>query len=118
MIEFLKTVFKTKNIELEAKLQPTPDNTFGGKAEVEFESWSDGTGNIEAEIKHSGIPDGTEVEVVCGGNPIAKMAVLNGFAKAIHEFDDLNPTPNFSTGDRVQFLLEGIPIFQGQFIPD
>jgi len=58
MLEFLKKMFRFKKLDPEAKLQPTPECTFGGVGEVEVEVWSDGTASVELSLEHSGAPNG------------------------------------------------------------
>ena len=70
MFEALKKLLRYKRSEVEASLNPTPECAWGGVGEVEVEVWSDGGVSIEASIKHSGAPDGTELEVYCSGNHV------------------------------------------------
>ena len=80
MLHFLASLFR-RSREIEAKLMPT-EADFGGKGEVEIETWSDGAGSLEASLAYSGLPDGSKVAVFCGEHQVTSLVVRGGFGKA------------------------------------
>ncbi|NND65525.1 MAG: hypothetical protein HKM24_06140, partial [Gammaproteobacteria bacterium] len=93
MLDLLKKIFRYKKQDLEANLQPTSSCTFGGIGEVEYELWSDKTATVEASIKHSSIPDGSQIDVQCRGQKITSIMVNGGFAKQAFKSDNIRSLP-------------------------
>lgn len=118
MFDALKKLFRFKRSEVEAKLSPTPECTWGGVGEVEVEHWSDGGVSIEASIKHSGVPDGTELEVWCAGNRITSLLVARGYAKAYVNSGAATQSPVVGIGDEAEFRHAGSTLYRGTFRRD
>lgn len=118
MFEALKKLFRYKRSEVEAHLNPTPECTWGGVGEIEVEVWSDGTVQIEASIKHSGVPDGTELEVCCSGNRVTTLLVNGGYAKVYVSSGDGSPLPEVGIGDDGELRHDGKTLYRGQFRRD
>lgn len=120
MFDFLKTIVQvnTKLTDLEADLMPTADCIFGGEGEIEFESFENGTGNIEFELKRSSIPDGTVVEVLAGGNYIGELTMQGGRAKQRIAFDVGQTQPELVAGDIADMVINGQVCYRGQFHND
>jgi hypothetical protein len=117
MFGFLAKLFRTKK-EIEAKMFPAAGVTYGGKGEVEIDLWSDGEAKVEAELKYTSIPDGSQVEVVCAGQTILMMATTNGFAKFEQRFQVGQDLPEIKIGDQCEFHINGSLAYQGQFKRD
>jgi hypothetical protein len=118
MFEFLKKIFRTKRSEIEAKLAPTPDCTWGGVGEIEIESWSDGAVQVEASIKHSGAPDGTELEAWGAGHHLAGLTVRGGYAKAYVSLSADALAAPIVSGDEAEFRSGGDTMYRGAFRSD
>ncbi|MGI9519128.1 MAG: hypothetical protein ACR2NP_18900, partial [Pirellulaceae bacterium] len=107
VLNFLKSLVNVQTLDLEAKLFPAPSCAWGGKGEVELEAFHNGNARMEVEIKHSGIPDGTSVELVSNGSVIATVTPIGGFIKERYEFSELEPHPEFAEGDLVEMRIGG-----------
>lgn len=118
MLEFIKKLFKTKRKELEAKLQPTPDTSFGGSGEVEIDTWSDESVTFEVEIKGSTIPDGTILDVYCRGVRVTSFPVQGGYAKRVLKPSAGAAARHLKVGDPAEFHVNGAVCYRGQFRPD
>lgn len=115
--DLLAKIFKTKTIDLEAKLRPIASCTFGGVGEIEIECWSDGTGSIELSLKHAGVPDGTKVEFSANGVPLGNGLTVGGFLKqriSVTERD----LPNVKVGDTGAIVIDGQTLYSGTFHRD
>ncbi len=115
MLDWLRKVFSYKTVDLEAKLRPTPECTFGGSGEVEVEVWSDGNASIEAELKNSGVPAGTELELICANARIMNLAVTGGYAKQTLTFSEPRKPPRIEAGDTAELRLDGRVMYNGTF---
>lgn len=118
MFGFLKTIINVEIKDVEAKLMPTPECVYGGIGEVEMEVFSAGNAKIECEIKHSGIPDGTQVDVVVGGNTIATLMMQGGRAKARLAFAEGDSIPQADIGDTAEMEINGQVCYRGTFCRD
>ncbi|MDH3583301.1 MAG: hypothetical protein OER86_03720 [Phycisphaerae bacterium] len=120
MLNLLKKIFRIKLRELEAKLDPTPDCTHGGRGEVEIESWSDGSVGLEVSIKHTGLPDGTQLEVICGGEAVSAITVRGGYAKEKITFtpEDQTTLRDCKSGDEAEMQQDGQALYRGTFRRD
>ena len=118
MFKFLAKIFRTKQQELEAKLHPTPQCQFGGVGEVEIEFWSDGVSKLEASVKHTGIPDGAELDVCIRGDKVLSLIVNQGYAKQWLNSGHGVAIPAVRIGDQAQLRYQGTVLYQGQFRPD
>ncbi len=118
MLDFLKKIFRFKTKELEANLQPAPGSSHGGRAEVEVEFWSDGEMQIEASVKHSGLPDGTKLDVNCGGRTVATLTVMGGYAKQMVKPSPMSQPPAIDVGDQADMSSNGTVIYSGTFRRD
>ena len=118
MLDALKKLFRYKRIDLEAKMRPTPECTFGGVGEVEFELWSDGAAALEASLKQSGVPNGSDLEVFCGGRSISVLPVAGGYAKVYLTFAENQTPPAISAGDEAEMRLDGVVMYKGTFRRD
>lgn len=117
MLRFLTRLFQRPR-EIEAKLRPVPGCTFGGEGEIELETWSDGSGSLEASIEHCGLPDGAEVEVLCGTYRMTALVVRGGYAKATVALPPVEAGPPASVGDEASFRHAGKTLYRGTFRPD
>ena len=113
MLNFLKSLVNAQVLDVEAKLFPSPGCTFGGKCEVELEVFHAGNARMEIEIKHTGIPDGTPVEVVAGGMTIATVQPVGGFAKEYLEYAEHQVHPELAVGDLVEMRIAGQTCYSG-----
>lgn len=121
MFEFLRKLFGgggCRKVELEADLVPAAGCTFGGKAEVEVKRYPCGTVKVEAEIKHSGMPDGSAVEVIVGGRSVMTLTVQSGFAKQEIRFGPEQAMEVPAVGDAVEMRLGGAGVYEGVFRRD
>lgn len=118
MFEVLRRAFRTKRSEVEATLGPTPECAWGGVGGIEVETWSDGAVRIEASIKHSGAPDGTDLDVYGAGHRLTALTVRSGYAKAnVSLGADALAAPIIS-GDEAEFRSGGRTLYRGAFRPD
>ena len=118
VFEFLKTIVNIQVKDIEAKLLPTADCQYGGKGEVELEAFSAGNARVEVEIKHCGIPDGTPVDVVVGGNNVATLVVQGGRAKEFLTYVEGDNVPQAEIGDAAEFEINGQVCYRGKFQRD
>ena len=118
MFNFLAKFFRSKRGEVEAKLYPTPECQFGGVGEVEIETWSDGAVELEVSIKHTGIPDGTKLDVCFGGRKVLSLVVAQGYAKQWLKSSPQVVIPAINIGDEAEIQYQGNTLYRGQFRPD
>lgn len=119
MLDFFKSVARTKVTDMEAKLLPTESCTYGGQAEVEFEMFSDGQGKLEFEIEHADIPVGTMVFVFIGGNHVGEVVTSPGKSKEVVWLNEsIRAVPNVDIGEVAEMEIDGIVCYRGQFFRD
>ena len=118
MFSFLKSIISYQVIDLEAKLMPTPDCSFGGKGEVELEVFSSGNARMEIDIKHTVIPDGTPVDFVYNGSTFATVTPFRGYARERFSFGEQQVYPEFAEGDTVEMRIAGQTCYTGTFYRD
>ena len=119
MFEFLKTIIDYEIKDIEAKLSPTPGCLYGGIGEVELEVYSSGKANLECKIKHSGIPDGTEVNVVINGYIVDTLTMHGGRAQNHRTFSADAPTSlQAEVGNTVEMEINGQICYRGTFYRD
>lgn len=118
MFNFLSKLFTVKRKELEARLLPTPECTFGGVGEVEVETWSDGSISLEASLKYTGFPDGTEAEFWFGGKKVLSVLLSGGYGKEMLRSADGNAIPAVHTGDPAEIRCQNQLLYRGYFRPD
>ena len=118
MLSFLKKVFRIKTSELEAKLHPVPECTYGGVGEIELETWNDGTASLEASIKHAGIPQGTVIEFYWSGQQLASLNPAGGYGKTRVQYTEMQMPPQVQVGDEAEIRVGGQTLYRGQFRPD
>ncbi len=116
MYDFFKKVFRLKTQELEAKLRPTSNCTYGGVGEIEASWFSDGTIEIELSLKHSGVPDSASLEYYANGTPIWSGSSKGGFLKSSERFSG-GPV-SIQVGSRAELRVDGELLYEGQFRPD
>ena len=118
MFDFLRKLFAAHvKTEWEADLHPTPECGDGGKAEIEIEIQSNQPTKVEAAVKYSSIPDGSELEVHFGGECVMSFNVYNGYAKK-KELLDAAVVPMIQAGDEAQICFQGVILYRGQFRRD
>ena len=118
MFNFLSRFFRVKQREVEAKLLPTPQCAFGGVGEVEIETWSNGFVQLEASLKHTGLPDGANVLLFCGGRQILTLQVTDGYAKRYLSAENGQEIPDMRVGDQAELRYQNQILYTGQFRPD
>ena len=118
MFGFLKNVISYEIKDIEAKCLPTPDCFYGGVGEIELEVFSSGNANLECKIKHSGIPDGTDVDVVVGGNNVATFTMQGGRARCQVSYTDGQIIPHAEIGDTAEMEINGQVCYRGVFQRD
>lgn len=119
MLDFIKSIVRTKVTDLEAKLLPTEACTYGGQAEVEFEMFSDGQGKIEFEIEHADIPVGSIVFVFVGGKHVGEVVTSPGKVKEVVWLNDtILAVPNIEVGEVAEMEIDGEVCYRGQFYRD
>jgi hypothetical protein len=116
MVTFLKKFFRFKTKEVEAKLRPTAGCTFGGVGEIELGWFTDGSVKAELELKHSSVPDGSEVEFMADGRRLGAAIVQRGFAKAYETLSAESFT--VKEGSKAELRLNGDTVYEGFFRPD
>ncbi len=116
MFGFLKKIFRVKTRELEANLYPSPTCTYGGKGEVEISWYSDSSIELELSLKHSGVPDGSEVDFYCGRDKVGTVTVRGGYVKSKEIYHDMDV--DIPAGTSAEIRLQGSVIYQGQLQPD
>ena len=119
MFGFLKTIIDYEIKDVEAKLTPTPECLYGGIGEVELEAYSSGKTNLECKITHSGIPDGTQVNVVINGNIVDTLTMQGGRARNHQTIAADSPaTPKADVGDTAEMEINGQVCYRGTFYRD
>lgn len=117
MFSFLSKIFRVKQKEVEAKLLPTPQCTYGGVGEVEIETWSGGSVKLEASLKHSGLPDGATIAVHLAGRQILTLQIAGGYAKQYMQSEE-RAIPDINIGDLAEMKYNSQVLYRGQFRPD
>ena len=118
MLDFLKKLVRFKRVDLESKLRPTPECTFGGIGEVEVEIWSDGTASLEASLKHSSVPNGSDLDIYWSGSKLITLPVAGGFAKQVLIFSEDQSVPEIKAGDEAELRLGDQVLYRGSFRRD
>ena len=113
MFGFLSKLFRLKTKELEAKLQPTNDCSFGGVGEIELKVYNDNSAEIELSLKHSGVKDGAKLEFYSAGVVLGNVVSKGGYAKVYKKIAKLNF--DISVGSSAELRVDGKVLYYGQF---
>lgn len=116
MFGFFKTIFKHKTKELEAKLLPTAECTYGGVGEIEISFYSDGEIKLELSLKHSGVPNQSRLEFYSGNDLLGTAEINGGYAKNYVTLS--NRTVDISIGSIAELRINGTTLYGGKFRPD
>ena len=116
MLRFFSKFFRIKTKELEAKLLPTAECSFGGVGEIELNFFNDGEIRTELSLKHSGVPDSTNLEFFCDGVLIGTTEVSGGYAKKYETISNRNIKAD--VGSIAELKINGAVLYKGQFRPD
>ncbi|MCO6430804.1 MAG: hypothetical protein J5J00_08075 [Deltaproteobacteria bacterium] len=118
MLGFLKKILRVKLEELEAKLLPTQQCSFGGAGEIEVKSYSDGSVMLELSLKHTGIASGQKAEFYCSGELVGSAIVQNGYAKNFIRLEPGARKPMMTVGSTAEIRVGGTILYCGTFRPD
>ena len=120
MFGFLKTIVRSKVLDMEAKLFPTEACTWGGQGEIEVELFSDGQGKIEFELEYSSLPPGSIVTVFVAGIHVGEFITSQGkkSKEVIFLNDSVRPIPQIEIGDPAEMLIDNEVCYRGQFRRD
>jgi hypothetical protein len=116
MLRLLSKFFRIKTKELEAKLFPTPDCSFGGLAEIEAKLFGDNSAELKLSLKHSGVRDGSNLEFYSSGVNLGSAECKGGYAKIYKKVDGLNS--KISLGSKAELRIDGKVLYTGEFRPD
>lgn len=121
MFGFLKSIVRTKVVDMEAKLFPTEACTFGGQGEIELEIFSDGQGKIEFELEYSNAPAGSIVTVFVAGAHVGEFVTSAPGQKTkevVWLNDSVPAIPQVQIGDPAEMQIDGQICYVGQFRRD
>ena len=106
--------------ELEARLEPAPQAASHGasKGKPEFKRYGNGRQRMKIACKKLDVPDGADLQLLCGDTVVAVLRVEKGRAEIDEERDGAAEAPALAAGEIVTLCHQGVPLLSGQLYFD
>ena len=106
--------------ELEARLEPASQAVSHGasKGKLEFKRYGGGRQRMKIKCKGLDLPEGADLQLLCGATVIAVLEARKGRAEIDEEHDGAADAPPLAAGDVVTLCHQGLPVLSGQLYVD